>query len=357
MNEESSLAKKTIQQERDISLSSVAEKDVTLPSAAEETFPSAAYDELEEISLPDATSVAEISLPDAAVSEAELLCGVKEAEERTILSSDDEFSDYNISSLPALPASSAAPLMTSTPQKIQANVSPMPSLSTSNNEDSLNVLDESDNNRQWQLSSVLNFSGCGTKCATSIHGLCNHDILRAHSFFENRSRQEQNDYIIQFLVTNCPYDEYGDRNIKNMNFTIQGKAVCMKLWLEILSLSTSRFYRLRQQFITFGGLTSIAKARRSLAPRTLECIAWMEHYFERMGDKRPDKADAVYLPTCLTEKKLHEIYIEDVYQGDKTKAICRSTFNSLFNTNFKHVTIPKVSMYKCKIFKCHKVIR
>ena len=82
-----------------------------------------------------------------------------------------------------------------------------------------------------------------------------------------------------------------------------------------------------------------------MAPRTLEAIAWMENYFQRVGDKRPDKADAIYLPTCLTEKKLFEIYVEDVYQGDMTKAIGRSCFNTLFNTNFKHVTIPKVSVH------------
>ena len=321
---------KIFEKENDITLLSAAEgEDITLPSAtAELTLPSAADDE--EISLPFATD------------ETEMPSGDEEAEETPIHDNSHPIDNETRNSLSAL---SSTPLMSSTPKKTCTNASAMIThsyLTTSNDDDCLlNSLDESAT-QHWQLSSVLNFSGCGTMCATKLHGLTHHDILRAHSFFDSRNRQEQSDYIIQFLVMNCPYDKNGDRNI---TFTIQGKLVCMKLWLEVLSVSISRFYRLHQQFIEFGGVTSIVKARRSLAPRTLEAIAWMENYFQRVGDKRPDKADAIYLPTCLTEKKLFEIYVEDVYQGDMSKAIGRSRFNTLFNTNFKHVTIPKVSVH------------
>ena len=116
----------------------------------------------------------------------------------------------------------------------------------------------------------------------------------------------------------------------------------MKLWLEILSVSTSRFYRLRQDFLQFGGITSATKRQRSLSSKTLEAITWMEQYFQRVRDKRPDKADSIYLPTCLTEKKLFEIYVDDVYNGDLSSSISRSQFNNLFRKEFKHVSIPKV---------------
>ena len=66
----------------------------------------------------------------------------------------------------------------------------------------------------------------------------------------------------------------------------------------------------------------------------------MEQYFSRVGDKRPDKADSIYLPTCLTETKLYEIFVED--NGDASQCISRSQFNNLFRKDFKNVSIPKV---------------
>ena len=80
----------------------------------------------------------------------------------------------------------------------------------------------------------------------------------------------------------------------------------------------------------------------------MEAVAWMENYFDRIGDKRPDK-DGIYLPTCLTKRKIFEIMTEELYQGNEEKAICFSQFNKLFKTDFRRVTIPKVSVQMCVV--------
>ncbi len=67
----------------------------------------------------------------------------------------------------------------------------------------------------------------------------------------------------------------------------------------------------------------------------------MEQYFERVGDKRPDE-DGIYLPTCLTEKKLYELMFE---QLGTEQSISASQFNKIFKNDFKNVTIPKVSVH------------
>ena len=56
---------------------------------------------------------------------------------------------------------------------------------------------------------------------------------------------------------------------------------------------------------------------------SIEVVAWMENYFDRIGDKRPDK-DGIYLPTCLTKRKIFEIMTEELYQGNEEKAIHNS---------------------------------
>ena len=71
----------------------------------------------------------------------------------------------------------------------------------------------------------------------------------------------------------------------------------------------------------------------------MQTISWMQNYFERIGDKRPDK-DGIYLPTCLTEKMIYANMSDEFNSED---IICFSQFNKLFRNNFSHVSIPKVS--------------
>jgi len=68
----------------------------------------------------------------------------------------------------------------------------------------------------------------------------------------------------------------------------------------------------------------------------------MTDYFDKIGDKRPDK-HGIYIPSCLTINKMFNIMVEDLFNNDKSKSICYSTFSYLFKSEFKHVTIPKVS--------------
>jgi hypothetical protein len=43
----------------------------------------------------------------------------------------------------------------------------------------------------------------------------------------------------------------------------------------------------------------------------MKTIEWMRSYFDRVGDKRPDK-DGIYLPTCLTERLIYNLMIKDL---------------------------------------------
>lgn len=71
--------------------------------------------------------------------------------------------------------------------------------------------------------------------------------------------------------------------------------------------------------------------------KSQKAIAWMESYFDRVGDKRPDK-HGIYLPTCLTEKAIYGNMVDELGE----EAVCFSQFNRIFRVNFPTVTIPKV---------------
>ena len=68
--------------------------------------------------------------------------------------------------------------------------------------------------------------------------------------------------------------------------------MCQSVWLAILSVSQSSFYEIRKQFVS--GQQLGGKKIRSKSAKSMQAIAWMTSYFERVRDKRPDK-DGIYL--------------------------------------------------------------
>ena len=137
----------------------------------------------------------------------------------------------------------------------------------------------------WKLSNVVNLNGCKEKCATTQHGLTEYDILSDHCGFDGKTQPEQNNWISQYFGTHCPSSSSdGSKDIKNTLYIVRGKPVCLKVWLAVLSLSASRFYRLRQLFVEFGDTSNAVqlKRRRSLSTKTKDALAWMEHYFNKV---------------------------------------------------------------------------
>lgn len=196
----------------------------------------------------------------------------------------------------------------------------------------------------WKLTSVIQYNGCTEECAKQVHGLNEYEILHAHSQLASLTNHEKNIWLLNYFSLQCPCNSNGEKDMKNMSYVIHGKEVCFDLWIEILSLSTSRYYRVRKEFLANNGVSYTIKPSRHQQPKTLKAIAWMDSYFQRVGDKRPDK-EWVYLPTCLTKSKLYEIMTEELYQHDTSKGISYAKFCQIFNEDFKNVSIPKVASY------------
>ena len=191
---------------------------------------------------------------------------------------------------------------------------------------------------KWDLFHVMELNGCCEHCTTKVHGMTEYDILMAHSAFTSMNNAEQRRWMYDYFTSHCPNDENGAKEPSRMQFFLCGKAVCQPLWLASLAMSTSRFYDLRKQFMEGSGPPAKRKSR-SLASKSLKTISWMTSYFERIGDKRPDK-EGIYLPTCLTEFAIYSRMVEEI--GD-SEAVCFSQFNKIYRQHFSNVTIPKVT--------------
>ena len=166
------------------------------------------------------------------------------------------------------------------------------------------------------------------------------DVLSAHCNFVSKTLTEQRKWVFDYLATHCPREEKVLRDLKNVFFLVSGRDVCLPVWLNTLSISSSRFYDIQSEFI-HGQTQPILKKPHSISTKTHKAIAWMSSYFDRVGDKRPDK-DGIYLPTCLTEKGIYSRMVEELYLDNEAEAICFSQFNRIYRTIFPNVTIPKV---------------
>ena len=111
----------------------------------------------------------------------------------------------------------------------------------------------------WSVSNVLNFNGCKEKRALKEHKLTEYDILSYHCAFDSKTSGDQNEWLIQYFAIHCPLTTDGSKDIKNIVYIVKGKIVCFKLWLEVLSVGMSRFYRLRRQFVEFEDTTNAVK--------------------------------------------------------------------------------------------------
>ena len=166
----------------------------------------------------------------------------------------------------------------------------------------------------------------------------------SNDLFQSKTTLDQTQWILNYFQSHCPLDTQGKRDIKKISFFIQGKQVCQNAWMKIHGISQSRFYRLRSDFETDGGAKHfLPTTDHPRQAKTLQTIAWMKQYFDRIGDKRPDK-HGIFLPTCLTVKKLYNIMVEELFSNDEEAAICYSNFCTIFKSDFKNVTIPKVSI-------------
>lgn len=221
----------------------------------------------------------------------------------------------------------------------------------------------------WKLSNVMLMRGCGERCTAKVHDLTEHDVLIAHSAFWSKTCAEQRQWLLDYFVNHCPNNPAGEKDPKSMPFLLCGRVVCQAVWLSVLSVSTTRFYEIRKEFMVGKSCIEVGSCRRSrsLSHKSLEGIAWMRSYFERVGDKRPDK-DGIYLPTCLTEKAIFSVMVEELYGGDSSKSMSFSQFNKLFRSHFPNVTIPKVCTSdtsinslthcaKCSAITCRSMIR
>ena len=101
----------------------------------------------------------------------------------------------------------------------------------------------------WSFTAVTELNGCEKNCALTLHDLCEYDILTAHARFTSKDNVQQRQWLFDYFSNHCPHNNEGKKDPKNMKLILCGKEVCLPLWLTILSVSSSRFYSIRKEYV------------------------------------------------------------------------------------------------------------
>ena len=95
-------------------------------------------------------------------------------------------------------------------------------------------------------------------------------------------------------------------------FVIAGKEVCKNAWSKIYSVSRRTLSRMTKEISL--GENQIAhgnQGKKRLNTKKESVVAWMERYFNLIGDKMPDN-NQIHLPSWETQKDIHARYSKDM---------------------------------------------
>ena len=87
-------------------------------------------------------------------------------------------------------------------------------------------------------------NGCSVNCVQLVHKLAVVDILIYHELFSQLPKSSKKQWVLDYLKMNTPT---GSSN-EETRFNICGQTVCNQVWLGILGLSQSYYYKVRALF-------------------------------------------------------------------------------------------------------------
>lgn len=177
--------------------------------------------------------------------------------------------------------------------------------------------------------------GCES-CVKDKHHVSETDIWITRKRFATLGPFQQRQWVLDYLHTNTSTED------RETIFIVSGKSVCLNVWLRILGLSRSRYYEVRRLFNRGAIRIERLVSPKSHQNKSYEAIAWMEFYFNQVGDHLPDRM-AIHLPSFLTNSLVFNRMNED-FTARRLPVISQSHFYKLWATEFPHVTIPKVKI-------------
>lgn len=164
-------------------------------------------------------------------------------------------------------------------------------------------------------------------------------------YAEAKKKAGKRNYFLEYLHQHSSSD---DSNELQTEFYVKGKIVCREAWLLAHNLNKETFRRIWGKFKDGANVLEHGnKGRKSITSKTADCIAWLQFFVSCVGDHQPDNG-GIHLPTCFTKSDIYKKMLEE-NKALSQPTVSLSHFYGLWERNFLHVTIPKVSGTKYAI--------
>ena len=144
--------------------------------------------------------------------------------------------------------------------------------------------------------------------------------------------------MLEFLQDHSQISDSGEYETE---FVVRGKNECREAWLLAHNMSKETFRRLHHKFKD-GVIVSEHgnKGSKSIRPKTLECIAWLQFFVNSVGDHQPDR-ECIHLPSCFSRSDIYKKMLEENTTLNQP-TVSLSHFYSIWEKLFSNVLIPKV---------------
>ena len=195
-------------------------------------------------------------------------------------------------------------------------------------------------------SQLLGSTCCESRCLATLNLM---EVESCRSSFQKHNKMEQQ----QFLLDTISLTASKDGNFRYL--TLAGKQLCKVAFIKVLNTSEKRLRKVSNLYLREGATISQRRFRRERpkSSKHSSASAWMERYFNRIGDKMPH-LEQIHLPHFLSKKTVYELMVQDLIdQGiSNNEIISSSHFYALWREEFRNCIIPKViNPYICGHFR------
>ena len=189
-----------------------------------------------------------------------------------------------------------------------------------------------------QVGSLLVSPCCQKQCL--LH-LTAHDVLTARERYFSLGGNEQRQWLLDRVHEKSHVEGKGKLLI---TFSVAGQAICEMSWCHIYNISHRQVTRIVKAVLDGKTVAEHGnKGRRRTNTKSESTKAWMNKYFNLVGDKMPHNSQ-IHLPSWETQKDVYMRYTEDMTLQSipATDVMSLSMFYKIWAEDFPSVVIPEV---------------
>ena len=190
--------------------------------------------------------------------------------------------------------------------------------------------------------SILGSNCCHVRCLASFNLF---EIEGFQTSFKNRTRTDQQQFILDAIAVTVSKDRIKASSIFQHYLTLGGKRVCIAAFNRILGISRKRFNKVKELYSQGVTCATVRCYHRRKSIKFSTAVAWMDHYFNRIGDKMPH-VEQIHLPHFLSKKTVYELMVQQLQDEgiSQEDIVSKPHFYSIWKENFHNCIIPKVSL-------------